>query len=420
MSYMSSKNLVNETDFLPYTRIGFELLYDKQDGLKQTEYVCPFCKKIYKTNPFQEHSVQAGAASPKLKYYCKHCHTDLYNIEVISGYHAYGSNHCGHVPFLYRFDSIQTVLIGQQFDDSDGHLVAVNGTLFLQVHAVSVVDGVSTYKVFTRKNRVILNMDMRQIYYVNQPRLSNQEGFAHFTLKYASLFVRDDISDVLYRKMAGIAYEKCFSHTLCDVILNKTRISDMTLFFLVKFPVFINRACQLGSYEHDENWFRVLYWLSNGDRSLRPFIFCSDEKEYDARWNGYFLKTFGVSVPDNCSSWFLLTAWQMGHVGFRELSSVYRIFDFLLKQDKRGDCDESILIHRLYAKRTHDWNKLLRRLIKCHGEMQVADMLISFRLRCAYGEFGFYYKTRLDTAIHQLDFDYEDFSLPIQNILTEI
>lgn len=418
MSYVSSKNLINELEYTPYTMIGFRLKQDREGGFNKTQYLCPFCKKIYRTNPFQKDVVLSDGSKG---FQCKHCGTKLHHIVSVSGYFAMGSRR-KTTPFLYQFESIKTLLIGQQYDEKDGHLKAVNATVFYQNHAVTVkTDSCGqkpVYSSYVRKERIILNLDMNQIYYIHTPASESVPEFEHFTLQYATFQSDTTLFSILYRKLIEIVYQQGFGYPLVSHLKVLERMTATQVFYLMKFPVVSSYAYYQGLQDVTCNMFELFYWLSNDDRKLRPMIICRNFDTYESLWSSYLADTFSICESDvsrKYSPWFFLAAWQLGHMGFRKKSSVEQVTQEVLETKLVGN--SSVFLYTVFMKRQHSWNKLMRRLIKIHGEDAVIQMLLHSNRTCNYKDYVCQYKRYMERILLQLDFHQEDFSKSLDAII---
>lgn len=431
MSYVSSENLVNEQDIQKYTHKGFRLKPCQDIGIKRSFYCCPVCKKIYKTNPFIKRNVQV----PELQYECKHCHTIL-DIEDIHGYFALNSyfrlnGDKKNVPYLYRFTSVQTVIIGKQYDNDDGHMVAVNYTIFYQEHAIayyydeSCQQWVQKYTNYLKKVRTIFNLDQNQIYYVKEPENDRTKAFAHFTLKNAYLLCANtDISnmnEILVRKIVQIIFNEAYRYPLVSTVKQMNALSIFQGFYLMKFPVVMSYAYFMSINDVSTRMLELFYWLSNDDRKLRPMITCRNFDEYEQLWGEYFKKTYHVNdiqtIIRKKSPWFLLTAWQLSHMGFKSLKSVERIEEYIMSTQLRNNDIPSILL-LLFVKRFHGINKLFKRLIKNHGEDDVINMILQSSITGTYEYYVFYRRLDMTRKINEIQFELEDFSKPLDMFIS--
>ena len=417
MSYVSSKNLVTEPEFVELVSVGFVLSCNKEVGIKRRFYCCPFCKKLYNTNPFQKLQTQVNT----LTHQCKYCNT-LLSLQYVKGDFAYYFRKKIQV-FLYQFQTIQTIVIGEQYDENDD-LVAVNKTIFYRKHVISVTYDdikqkyVRTYSSYMQMYRTIMNLEQNQIYFVQKP--GDKTGtFSHFDIKYCELFTTDvnNIDFILHRKMIDIIYEKKYGLALPHFVASQPAITLYMAFYLMKFPVVSSYAFSNKSICITSNMFCLFYWLSNADRKLRKLITCRSTDEYHLLWCEYLEKTFDVSESDAMSiihdktPWFLLTAWQMGHMGFCSLDNVAKIEEYVVSTGlDSGMYTVPIILILLFMKRFHAMNKFFRRLIKSHGEDEVVSMILLSKFQTNYWDFIFHYRQKITKGLSEMDFQNEDFS----------
>lgn len=422
MSYSVSENLVNKSPFSGLVHKGFRLKSCSDAGIKRALYVCPYCKKIYKTNPFVKGVHQTE---------CKYCHT-LLELKDVWGHFVfkYDQN-----LFLYQFESIQTILIGEQCDDIDGHIVAINGTLFKQKHYVSLhwdenaQNWTQKYNTYVVKHRIIFNLDQNQIYFVTKPTTKNDSsnGFSHFTLKSCDLVTRkDDASNlqyILYRHMIEKVFTQAYQYALPNGVKSFLSLSSVQCFYLMKFPVVMHYMWSNSIDDCNRVLLEIIYWLSNCDRKLRAILTCRDMQEYNQMWFDYIAKlcVYKGAVDDlmlhsGHTVFFFLAAWQMGHMGFRNIDSFKAVELAVLNILKISD-DISIPLLFLFSKRTHAINKLYRRLIAEHGEYKVVQMILQSSRRDTYTHYAYRYRNECHRIIENIDFDIEDFSRTLDSFL---
>lgn len=425
MSYISSKNLINEPDLYQYTHTGFRLQSYKDANIKR-QYCCPFCKKLYKTNPFIK---RQNPITNKPEYQCKHCGTILSNIEPIIGHFTLGNLKHPDV-YLYQFDTVQTIIIGQQYDDTDGHLIAVNATIFYQKHAVSLTPDtvpqtyIQKYNSYIKKQRIIFNIDQNQIYYVDKYGTAKGQTFLHYTLKGAYFSSEQSnnpyMCEILIRKIIEIIYDNAYHYTFVSSVAKMKALSIDQGFYLMKFPIVANHAWITDISDASPHMFALFHWLSNYDRKLRAMITCRDFTEYKRLWGKYFAKTFHEydisDILHTHTPWFLLTAWQMSHMGFHNLNNVSQIEECIM-QTKLNDYDTPVPLLLLFTKRSHSLNKLFRRLIKTHGEHSVTQMILHSKFHTSYSDYVYRFRSKIINKIQNIDFASADFSQPLDTFI---
>lgn len=422
MAYISSKNLIDEPDLVQYTHVGFKLKCNKNAGVPKSLYCCPYCKQIYKKNPF----IKKNSVSNNFVYQCKYCNTEL-NLEMVDGYNDYWDIVKNGETFSYKFRSVQTVLLGRQYSDDDNHLVAVNQTVFFREHTVFIELDLDTnkyiqkYRSYVSQSRVIFNLDQNQIYYVTKPAIYGRKQFEHFLLKDVVFDSKNMLENVLNRKIIEIIYKEAYHFNLTSPVQALSSITTGMAFYLMKFPVVSSYAFWKSVKHVTPDLFALFYWLSNSDRKLRALITCRDFNEYDMSWTKYLEDVFDVSNSEAVtmihqkSPWFLLTAWQMGHMGFRSLDSLYRIEHELLM----NELELSMFVYLLFEKRFHAINKFFKRLINYWGEDTLIHMIVSSPKTESYNYYSFHYRQRLIECIKEIDFNTEDFSKPLDDFFTD-
>lgn len=76
--------------------------------------MCPYCKKIWKTNPLKSQPVSSDY---DYEYICKHCGTEVNMVMIESCYdmRKYKTKkNNGNPPVVYNMSNIQTILIGMK------------------------------------------------------------------------------------------------------------------------------------------------------------------------------------------------------------------------------------------------------------------------------------------------------------------
>ena len=421
MSYSVSENLVNKSPFSSLVHKGFRLKADSGVGIKRASYVCPYCKKIYKTNPFVKGVHQTE---------CKYCHTSL-EVEDVKGYFRFNDNGS---PYIYMFYSVQTILIGTQTDDTDGHIVVINGTIFEQKHCVSYHWDENAqkydqkYNMYVVKYRTIFNLDQNQIYFVTNPTTKDDSsnGFSHFTLKeYDWIGEKHDVSQlryVLYRHMIEDVFTKAYRLELPNSVKSFMSLSAKQCFYLMKFPVLSQYVWSYDSIGKRQNvLLDILYWLSNYDRKLRAILTCRDVQTYNQMWFDYVVKLYryagtvdDLMLHSGHTLYFFLAAWQMGHMGFQSPASFQAIESAMLAVGQDFD-NVSIPLLFLFSKRNHAINKLYRRLIATHGEDSVVEMILRSSHEDTYGSYVYLYRREWQRMVESIDFAIADFSLDLDS-----
>lgn len=427
--YESSKNLIDDPAFKPYTKAVFCLKANKEAGMKRNRYLCPYCKKIWKTNPLQK---QFGALGTDYNYVCKHCNTEVDMVKVESCYAVRKfKKKNGKPPVVYNMSNIQTILIGMKKDDVDGHIVSVNGTIFRQRHMViyKFDDATQTfqqvYRTYVTKQRIVCNLDVKQVYLLDNAN-AKEDQFEYVVPKmydtfYANANYDCDVAYILRKLMLQKIYEVAYGYSLPSLVANMKSMTDSQLFYMMKFPVLSSYAYYMSMTDVSPILFDVLYFVSNNDRTLRPYITCRDFTEYETMWKEYFNKTFHYDLEiTKQEPWFLILGWQLGHVGFQDIHSVYSIYDELKEFRHMSNANAynvkiSRYIWMLSMKRNHALKKFFHRLIKCHGESKVITMMIGFSA-CKYDDWVFYYRRQIRSELESLDFETADFTKPLGSI----
>lgn len=424
MSYQSSQNLVQQPDFAILLKKGFRLKSSREAGVKHTLYVCPYCKKMYKTKPF----VSAGNGEIK----CKYCQ-NIVTIDDVNGNFVF---HRNDNPYIYQFTSIPTVLCGIQRDDVDGHLVAVNGTIFEQNHCVSYVRAkndpnlTQKYNQYTVKYRTIFNLDQNQVYFVTTPSpfKDQKDGFTHFMLKnykwVTTKHATSNKDELLYAQMIRTVYEQAYGYELPYAVRDYPSLSLAQCFYLLKFPIVMQYAWQEHRRIYDSNKFvlEFFHWMSNADRKLRPMLICREDETFCQMWNTYLHDTFSCDVDvktlfaNGITPLFLLLAWQLGHFGFKDIESCIAIEDALLSVHSCGT-QMSMPMLFLLTKRNHAINKFYRRLLACHGESSVIQMIIHSSIQGDYESYAYCYRIEFHQKLQHLDFALENFNVTLDSFL---
>lgn len=404
MSYECSDNLVKTNEFASLVQKGFRLKSCSRDGVARSQYVCPYCKQIYKKNPFIK--VRGG----DFPFVCVYCNTPLY-VEGVNGYYTY--NHNGR-PYLYSFSQAQTILVGMQKDDTDGHVVAVNGTIFERQHAVAIYGDkkkYQTYNSYVVKQRVIFHLDQNQVYFVNK------DGFHHGKMQFDKWVTlpRDtsDIYQLLYKSMIETVFLKAYGFDLPFSVQNFQSLSLVQCFYLLKFPVIMMYFWQKVLYDKQWFLFACFHWSCNDDRKLRVLLTTKQQDVFCDGWQSYLEKTFcyyrdvhACMTIDGHTPLFLLLAWQMGHLGFRSIQSCMEIESVLLSC---YDYDVSIPLLFLFHKRNHAICKWYRRLLIAQGEDSVVQMLIRSDFRGDYEAYAYRWRSDMLQSILSIDFENENF-----------
>ena len=421
--YESSKNLINDPAFKPYVKTVFRLKANKEVGMKRSVYLCPYCKKIWKTNPLQQ---QFGSLGADYNYVCKHCGTEVDMKTIESRYDIREQSPNEKVPVVYHMSNVQTILIGMKKDDVDGHVISVNGTIFRQHHIVlyQFDDTTKTfqqiYKTYITKQRIVCNLDVKQVYLIDE---REKPEFEYVVPKlYDSFYTNSnydcDVSYILRKLILQKIYEVAYGYPLPSLVANVKSMTDSQLFYMMKFPVVSSYAFYTSFTDVSPILFDMLYFISNNDRTLRPYITCRDFTEYEAMWKEYFRKTFHYDLEiTKQEPWFLILGWQLGHVGFKDIHSVVLIYDEL--KDLRHMSDTHIFgvqisrfIWMLSMKRNHAFKKFFNRLIKYNGESKVVNMMLDGPV-CKYDDWLFYYRRQTCVDLASLDFEVADFTKPL-------
>lgn len=436
--YESSKNLIDDPAFKPHVKTVFRLRANQDIGVKRSMYLCPYCKKIWKTNPLQQQSVQLGL---DYNYVCKHCGTEV-DMKTVNSYEAVGcmhtrtfskKHHKGKTPVIYDMSSIQSILIGMKKDDVDGHIISVNGTIFRQRHVIAYwFDNATqtfqqTYNTYQIKSRIVCNLDVKQVYLIDESKEQNDQ-FEYVVPKvhhsfYTNSNYDSDESYILRKLILQKIYEDAYGYSLPSLVANLKSVTNSQLFYMMKFPVLSSYAFYM-SLDVSPVLFDILYFLSNDDRKLRPYITCRDFTEYETMWKEYFSKTFRYDLSiTKQEPWFLILGWQLGHIGFKDIQSVFLIYDELKElrhsSNTNGwDTCISRFIWMLTMKRHHALKKLFNRLIKCHGESKVTAMIVGGPA-CTYDDWVFHYHQQTYFELVSLDFKTFDFTKPLCVILDE-
>lgn len=419
--YESSKNLIDDPAFKPYVKTVFRLKANKDAGLKRSVYLCPYCKKIWKTNPLQK---QFGSLGVDYNYVCKHCGTEV-DMKVIDSYFDVRKDQV-----VYIMSNMQTILIGMKKDDVDGHVVSVNGTIFRQRHMVSYrFDDVTQtfqqiYKTYVAKQRIVCNLDVKQVYLIEHENENAKENqFEYVVPKVHDSFYANSNHDcnasyILRKLLLQKIYEVAYGYPLPSLVSNVKSLTDNQLFYMMKFPVVSSYAFYMSLTDVSPILFDMLYFVSNNDRTLRPYITCRDFTEYETMWKEYFRKTFHYDLEiTKQEPWFLILGWQLGHVGFKDIHSVFSIYEELkdlrhMSGSHAFDVKISRFIWMLSMKRNHALKKFFNRLLKCHGESKVIDMMKGGPA-CVYDDWVFYYRRQTRFALASLDFETADFTNPL-------
>lgn len=430
--YESSKNLIDDPAFKPHVKTVFQLRANRNIGVKRS-YLCPYCKKIWKTNPLQQQSVQLGL---DYNYVCKRCGTEV-NMQPVMSYEAlgvtYGHNFTkkcdrGKIPVIYDMSNIQTILIGMKKDDVDGHVVSVNGTIFRQRHIVSYWfdDATQTfqqkYNTYTIKSRIVCNLDVKQVYLIDEGK-EKDDQFEYVIPKVHNSNTDRNESYILRKLILQKIYEDAYGYSLPSLVANLKSITNSLLFYMMKFPVLSSYAFYT-SLDVSPVLFDILYFLSNDDRKLRPYIICRNFAEYETMWKEYFSKTFHYDLDiTKQEPWFLILGWQLGHLGFKDIQSVFSVYDELKELrhvSNTNTCDVRIsrFIWMLAMKRNHALKKLFNRLLKYHGESKVTAMIIGGPV-CTYDDWVYHYHQQTYFELISLDFESFDFTKPLRIILDE-
>lgn len=427
--YESSKNLLDDPAFKPYTKVVFCLKANKEAGMKRNRYLCPYCKKIWKTNPLQK---QFGASGTDYNYVCKHCNTEVDMVKVESCYDVRKfKKKNGTPPVVYNMSNIQTILIGMKKDDVDGHIVSVNGTIFRQRHMVIYkFDDVTqtfqqVYRTYLTKQRIVCNLDVKQVYLLDNAN-AKENQFEYVVPKlydtfYANTNYDCDVAYILRKLMLQKIYEVAYGYPLPSLVANMKSMTDNQLFYMMKFPVLSSYAFYVSMTDVSPILFDVLYFVSNDDRTLRPYITCRDFTEYETMWKAYFNKTFHYDLEiTKQEPWFLILGWQLGHFGFKDIHSVFSIYDELkefrhMSNANAYDVKISRFIWMLSMKRNHALKKFFNRLIKYHGESKVIIMMADGPA-CTYAGWVYHYHQQTSFELESLDFETADFTKPLGSI----
>ena len=429
--YESSKNLIDDPVFKPYVKTVFCLKADKDIGVKRNMYLCPYCKKIWKTNPLQQ---RFGTLGSDYHYVCKHCGTEV-DMTTIKSHYVYNfvkKNYHGERPVVYDMSNIQTILIGMKKDDVDGHIVSVNGTIFRQRHIVSYWFDAATqtfqqkYNTYIVKSRVVCNLDVKQVYLIDD---SKNDSFEYVVPKVHESFYSNSNHDcnvtyILQKLLLQKIYETAYGYSLPSLVANLKSVSNSQLFYMMKFPVLSSYAFYMSLKDVSPILFDILYFISNEDRKLRPYITCRDFTEYETMWKEYFSKTFHYDLEiTKQEPWFLILGWQLGHVGFKDIQNVFFIYD-ALKQFRHMSNTNSFEIHisrfiwMLFMRRNHALKKFFNRLLKYHGESEVITMIFDGPA-CTYDDWVFHYHQKTYLELMSLDFQTFDFTKPLDVLLDE-
>lgn len=427
--YESSKNLLDDPAFKPYTKVVFCLKANKEAGMKRNRYLCPYCKKIWKTNPLQK---QFGASGTDYNYVCKHCNTEVDMVKVESCYDVRKfKKKNGTPPVVYNMSNIQTILIGMKKDDVDGHIVSVNGTIFRQRHMVIYkFDDVTqtfqqVYRTYLTKQRIVCNLDVKQVYLLDNAN-AKENQFEYVIPKlydtfYANTNYDCDVAYILRKLMLQKIYEVAYGYPLPSLVANMKSMTDNQLFYMMKFPVLSSYAFYVSMTDVSPILFDVLYFVSNDDRTLRPYITCRDFTEYETMWKAYFNNTFHYDLEiTKQEPWFLILGWQLGHFGFKDIHSVFSIYDELkefrhMSNANAYNVEISRFIWMLSMKRNHALKKFFNRLIKYHGESKVIIMMADGPA-CTYAGWVYHYHQQTSFELESLDFETADFTKPLGSI----
>lgn len=427
--YESSKNLLDDPAFKPYTKVVFCLKANKEAGMKRNRYLCPYCKKIWKTNPLQK---QFGASGTDYNYVCKHCNTEVDMVKVESYYDVRKFKKKNRIPpVVYNMSNIQTILIGMKKDDVDGHIVSVNGTIFRQRHMVIYeFDDVTqtfqqVYRTYLTKQRIVCNLDVKQVYLLDNAN-AKENQFEYVVPKlydtfYANTNYDCDVAYILRKLMLQKIYEVAYGYPLPSLVANMKSMTDNQLFYMMKFPVLSSYAFYVSMTDVSPILFDVLYFVSNDDRTLRPYITCRDFTEYETMWKAYFNKTFHYDLEiTKQEPWFLILGWQLGHFGFKDIHSVFSIYDELkefrhMSNANAYNVEISRFIWMLFMKRNHALKKFFNRLIKYHGESKVIIMMADGPA-CTYAGWVYHYHQQTSFELESLDFETADFTKPLGSI----
>ena len=443
--YTSSKNLIDEIEFKPYTKTVFRLKPDAAVNGTRSRWLCPYCRKIWKSSPLVNVSssvpTNAGIAYyDEYKKRCKHCNSGVV-IETVEPHVAFSYDipcvsrdklHSNNNPVIYDMMNIQNILIGTKTDDKDGHVVSVNGTIFQQRHIIAYWWNENTqtydetYNTYIIKSRLICNLDTNQVYFIDGKEPKDKQ-FSYVIPKIYDRFcgcpdMYDYVWSILRKMMLETIFEKAYGYSLPSSIGNELFLSNSQLFYMMKFPVLSSYAFYQSAYDTSPVLFDILYFLSNDDRKLRPYITCRNFDEYKTMWDEYFSKTFCYDLEiAKVEPWFLIIGWQLGHLGFRDIKSVMTIYDafkdfrHVTNSDARN-MRISRLVWMIFMKRNHALNKLFKRLIKYHGEFTTVTMLLG-ECECNYHDWIYYQHQNLDFVVNNIDFETCDFSEPLSVIL---
>lgn len=426
--YESSKNLIDDPAFKPYVKAVFCLRANKEIGMKRNMYLCPYCKKIWKTNPLKPQPV---SSDDDYEYICKHCGTEVNMVTIESCYdmRKYKTKkNNGNPPVVYNMSNIQTILIGMKKDDADGHVVSVNGTIFRQHHMVQYRfdDATQTlqqvYKMYITKQRIVCNLDVKQVYLIDNEKAKDDQ-FKYVVPKvydtfYVNVNYDCDVAYILRKLILQKIYKVAYGYSLPSLVDNLKSMTDNQLFYMMKFPVLSSYAFYVSMTDVSPILFDVLYFVSNNDRKLRPYITCRDFTEYEMMWKEYFNNTFNYDLKiTKYEPWFLILGWQLGHFGFKDIHSVCVIYDKLKELRHMSNTNAfSVCISRfiwmLSMKRNHALKKFFNRLIKYHGESKVIIMMADGPA-CTYADWVYHYHQQTSFELESLDFEATDFTQPL-------
>ena len=276
--YESSKNLIDDSAFKPYVKVVFCLRANKEIGMKRNMYLCPYCKKIWKTNPLKPQPV---SSDDDYEYICKHCGTEVNMVTIESCYdmRKYKTKkNNGNPPVVYNMSNIQTILIGMKKDDADGHVVSVNGTIFRQHHMVQYRfdDATQTlqqvYKTYMTKQRIVCNLDVKQVYLIDNVKAKDDQ-FEYVVPKvydtfYANVNYDCDVAYILRKLILQKIYKVAYGYSLPSLVDNLKSMTDNQLFYMMKFPVLSSYAFYVSMTDVSPILFDVFKQVDEIDHSL--------------------------------------------------------------------------------------------------------------------------------------------------------